>query len=254
MSSLAKDNTVITQQCKKRIFKDVLEIINCPLTDNNIYYKHADDNILKGHATIIGPSDTIYEYGIYEFDFEFPTDYPFSPPKLKYLTNDKNSTRFHPNLYRSGKVCISILNTWNGEQWTSCQTISTILLTLVTLFHNNSLLNEPGIAKTHRDFKNYHTIIKFRNYEHALCACLFKHYKKIKTGTYDEDLKTFLDEKIIKNKDTIIKHISDAIGDKKDDTFDNTCLRTGIYSITANINYVNVLAEIKRIFNFIQTV
>ena len=254
MTSLVKDNTVITQQCKKRIFKDVLELINCPLTDNNIYYKHSDDDILKGRAIIIGPSDTIYEYGIYEFDFEFPTDYPFSPPKLNYLTNDKHNTRFHPNLYRNGKVCISILNTWNGEQWTSCQSISTVLLTLVTLFHNNSLLNEPGISRIHRDFKNYHAIIKFRNYEYALCVGLFKHYRQIKTGIYDEDLKNFLDEKIIKNKDIIIKHISNAINNKKYDTMDNTCLRTGIYSITANINYMVVLDEIKRIFKFIQTV
>ena len=49
---------------------------------------------------------------------------------LNYLTND-GKTRFNPNLYRNGKVCISLLNTWKGEQWTSCQTIESILLSLV---------------------------------------------------------------------------------------------------------------------------
>ena len=34
--------------------------------------------------------------------------------KLTYLTNDGN-TRFHPNLYRNGKVCLSVLNTWRGK-------------------------------------------------------------------------------------------------------------------------------------------
>ena len=80
------------------------------------------------------------------FEFNFPTNYPMSPPKLNYLTND-GSTRFHPNLYRNGKVCLSVLNTWRGEGWTSCQTIRSVLLILVTLFHNKPLLNEPGITE-----------------------------------------------------------------------------------------------------------
>ena len=117
---------------------------------------------LTGYAVVFGPTDTIYRYGAYMFEFKFPTNYPVSPPKLTYLTND-GSTRFHPNLYRNGKVCISILNTWKGEQWTSCQTIRSVLLTLTTLFHNKPLLNEPGIRETHRDFNNYNKIIKYRN-------------------------------------------------------------------------------------------
>ena len=64
--------------------------------------------MLKGYAIIFGPSDTLYRYGAYCFEFKFPTNYPFSPPKLKYMTND-GYTRFHPNLYRNGKVCISVL-------------------------------------------------------------------------------------------------------------------------------------------------
>ena len=46
----------------------------------------------------------------------YPTEYPFKPPKVTYKTND-GFTRFNPNLYKNGKVCISLLNTWQGEQW-----------------------------------------------------------------------------------------------------------------------------------------
>ena len=46
------------------------------------------------------------------------------------------------NLYKNGKVCISLLNTWQGEQWSSCQNISTILLNLVALLNNTPLLND----------------------------------------------------------------------------------------------------------------
>ena len=75
---------------------------------------------------------------IFYLNLNFPTDYPHTPPTVTYYTND-GYTRFNPNLYKNGKVCISILNTWKGEQWTGCQTIRTILLSLCTLLNNNPL-------------------------------------------------------------------------------------------------------------------
>ncbi len=41
---------------------------------------------------------------------EFPEDYPAAPPKCKFLT-----PLFHPNIYPSGTVCLSILN--EEEDW-----------------------------------------------------------------------------------------------------------------------------------------
>ena len=48
---------------QKRLAKDVIDIIKNPLQDNGIYYKHDDDDMLKGYALIIGPEETIYNYG-----------------------------------------------------------------------------------------------------------------------------------------------------------------------------------------------
>ena len=62
---------------------------------------------MEGDAIIFGPENTIYQYGVYIFHFKFPSNYPFSPPKVTYHTND-GITRFHPNLYRNGKVCLSL--------------------------------------------------------------------------------------------------------------------------------------------------
>ena len=145
---------------QKRLLKDVIDIMKNPLIDNGIYYQHNQENMLQGHALVIGPEDSLYNYGYYLFEFNFSKEYPFKPPKVVYLTNE-HDIRFHPNLYRNGKVCLSLLNTWRGEQWTSCQTIRTILLNLVTLFHNKPLLNEPGIKEDYRYFKDYNRIIKF---------------------------------------------------------------------------------------------
>ena len=55
---------------------------------------------------------------------QFPEDYPSSAPHIQFLTTNGGKTRFNPNLYSDGKVCLSILGTWrgeSGEQWSSVQ-------------------------------------------------------------------------------------------------------------------------------------
>tara|TARA_B100001094_G_C17835153_1_gene625144 strand:- start:29 stop:721 length:693 start_codon:yes stop_codon:yes gene_type:complete len=160
-------NLVIKKDTFKRILSDVKDIIKNPMNDNNIFYKHNHENILKGYAMIIGSKDTCYHNGFFFFEFSFPESYPWSPPKITYKTND-GMTRFNPNLYRDGKVCLSILNTWKGECWSSCQTIRSILFVLQTILNDNPLINEPGITDKHPDIIPYNKIIKYKTYEHAL--------------------------------------------------------------------------------------
>ena len=107
------------------------------------------------------------------FEFCFPNDYPYKPPTVIFHTNGEN-IRFNPNLYKCGKVCISLLNTWSGEQWTSCQTISTILLTLCTLLSKDPLLNEPGITSNNADLQKYNKIIEYSNINIAICDIVNK--------------------------------------------------------------------------------
>ena len=187
---------------QKRLLKDVIEIIKNPLHDNGIYYKHDENDMLHAYALIMGPENSLYNFGYYFFEINFPKDYPYSPPKLKYLTNN-GYTRFHPNLYRTGKVCLSILNTWRGEQWTSCQTIRSVLLTLVTLFHNKPLLNEPGITEKFKDFKKYNKIKKYENYKTAIISVL---NGKIKHPVVNE-FKSVIEENFKKNKEKITEQL-----------------------------------------------
>lgn len=156
---------VLTKTTLQRIAKDVKYIINNPIT--NIYYKHDTENITKGYALILGNKDTPYSYGNYLFEFLFPDNYPYEPPKLKFLTSD-GSMRFHPNLYINGKVCLSIINTWNGEGWTSCNNINSILLILISIFDKNSLTFEPGIPSNHYNIKKYDLLVGYKNIEYTI--------------------------------------------------------------------------------------
>ena len=109
-SKKSNSESIKPNKINKRLLKDVANILKHPLYNEGIYYKHDETDAYKGYAMIVGPSESLYRYGYYLFNFEFPREYPYAPPKVYYLTND-GSTRFNPNLYRNGKVCISILNT-----------------------------------------------------------------------------------------------------------------------------------------------
>jgi ubiquitin-conjugating enzyme E2 Z len=164
---------MIRKETVMRLLKDIKEIYKNPLVSNGIHYIHDETDMLKGYAMIIGPSDTPYFGGFYFFEINYPQDYPYSTPKVKFCTNGE-CIRFNPNLYQDGKVCISILNTWKGEQWSACQTISSILLSLLTLFINNPLLNEPGVKHNLTDIIMYNKIIEFANLKIAICDILNK--------------------------------------------------------------------------------
>jgi ubiquitin-conjugating enzyme E2 Z len=67
------------------------------------------DDVSSIDCLITGPSDTPYEGGFFVFYIRCPPNYPLSPPRVVLLSTDKGRVRFGPNLYSSGKVCLSIL-------------------------------------------------------------------------------------------------------------------------------------------------
>ena len=230
--------TFIRKETISRLLKDVKNIIKNPLTENGIYYIHDDSDIMKGYALIIGPSDTPYFGGNYFFEFNYPSDYPHSPPKVTYCTNG-NNIRFNPNLYVCGKVCVSLLNTWRGDQWTSCQSISTVLLTLCTLLSKDPLLNEPGVDKKHNDMNSYNEIIQYSNINIAVCDIIQKN------GLYMpffENFYPFVKENFHKNYDKLIEFV-----EKKNIEFElqSKEFRTGFYNLRVNIDYNNVIEKLK---------
>ena len=160
-----------TKQALRRLAGDVRALMGDSLAEHGIFYRHSQTNVLHGQAVIVGAPDTLYAGGGYVFDFVFPPDYPHRPPAAKFRTVDsRDRTRFNPNTYRNGKVCLSVLNTWQGDQWTGCQTISSVLLAIkANVFGvDEPLLNEPGVGGSHPDFVTYHDIVRFKNLQVAV--------------------------------------------------------------------------------------
>ncbi|MCJ1397344.1 hypothetical protein MMC11_000536 [Xylographa trunciseda] len=132
-------------------------------TDLSIAVACHDSDVRSVKALIIGPSETPYEFGFFEFAVRFPQDYPDKAPSVTATTTNGGRCRFNPNIYSQGKVCLSILGTWRGErgeEWSSAQGLESILISIQSLMSSNPYENEPGYetarsAEDKKNIKNY---------------------------------------------------------------------------------------------------
>lgn len=139
------------KQCLSKISKELSTYHNSlPLNyESSVFVRYNENNVQLIKALIIGPDNTPYENGCFLFDIYIPDNYPSDPPLVNLQTTGYGKVRFNPNLYNSGKVCLSILNTWSGsqqEKWN--KDTSTLLQVLVSIqsliFVENPYFNEPG--------------------------------------------------------------------------------------------------------------
>lgn len=122
--------------------------------DSSIWVRVSKKHMNAFSFFISGPKDTPYENGIFEFHAYFPPNYPEEVPQALIHTTGGGSVRFNPNLYACGKVCLSVLNTWNGEESEKWQPkTSTFLQVLISiqsliLGTEEPYFNEPGYEKS----------------------------------------------------------------------------------------------------------
>merc|ERR1711871_121494 len=219
----------------KRTLRDIMNIKKDPMEDIGIYIHWDEENIKHVKALIIGPEDTPYAYGNYLFDITFPDEYPHKPPSVKYQTRYGN-VRFNPNLYCCGKVCVSILNTWSGPQWTSCQSLRSVLLSLQSLLNENPLHNEPGFENENGDrCQKYNQIITCENFNIAILNYLKN------PGSFDVFLPQ-MREMFIKNYKKIMGNMS------KQKFKNNQKIHSPVYNMTAIFSYKTLMEEMENLY------
>jgi ubiquitin-conjugating enzyme E2 Z len=132
----------IKQSYFNRRIKEIQSITTEPIED--VFVVQDENKTALVHCVIIGPKGTPYEGGFFYFILVYPNDYPINPFKAKFMTTGGGKVRFNPNLYNCGKLCLSILGTWSGPEWSSIYTIRSTLLSIQTIFNEKPLCNEPG--------------------------------------------------------------------------------------------------------------
>ncbi|CAM9664645.1 unnamed protein product [Heterosigma akashiwo] len=99
-------------------------------------------NLMKWECGIPGPEGTDWEGGLFKLTMEFSEDYPSKPPKCKFVP-----PLFHPNVYPSGTVCLSILN--EEEDWRPAITIKEMLIGIQELL-DNANQNSPAQSEAYQ--------------------------------------------------------------------------------------------------------
>ena len=143
---------------KKTVLRVISEISsfrkNLPNNwDSSVIMRMNKTNINMISFVIIGPKDTPYHNGIFEFHGYFPNGYPSIVPQILMNTTYGGQVRFNPNLYACGKVCLSLLGTWSGEQEESWNSeLSTFLQVIISIqsliMVEKPYFNEPGYERT----------------------------------------------------------------------------------------------------------
>ena len=228
---------------KRIINKDIKEIKSQNLNSLGIYIEFDESDMLQAKAMIVGPEDSLYEGGFLFFNIRFPSNYPFSPPDVSYVS--RNKIRMHPNIYvgghsnGQGKVCLSILGTWAGPKWTSIMDITTVLLTIQSLFDKNPLHHEPGQENNNTNVnKLYNEVIKYE----SIKTLTLKNFLDV-----PEDFEIFIEpmkENVKKYKPNILKTLSKNKSQKPKN------INLSFYRISSKIDYpeleqkyINLLQE-----------
>lgn len=114
------------QSCFNRIEKEYKALVSAKQNQEGFsVVVMPDREKVRWNAEIKGPTETPYAGGTFLIDIEFPAQYPYVPPKMKFLTKI-----WHPNISsQTGVICLDILK----DEWTPALSIRTALLSLQAL-------------------------------------------------------------------------------------------------------------------------
>ena len=119
-------------------------------------------NMMTWACGIPGKAGTPWEGGLYKVEMAFTDDYPSKPPLVKF-----KPVIFHPNIYPSGRICLSILD--ESKSWQPTITIKQILLGIQDLL-NNPNNADPAQREPHqmleRNKLEYETRVRMEAKKH----------------------------------------------------------------------------------------
>ncbi|XP_054612366.1 ubiquitin-conjugating enzyme E2 pex4-like isoform X1 [Dunckerocampus dactyliophorus] len=92
----------------RRLSKELEEIRKSGFKEfRNIEVDEA--NILNWQGLIV-PESPPYDKGAFRVEINFPTEYPFKPPRITFKTKI-----YHPNVDEKGRVCLAIISVENWK-------------------------------------------------------------------------------------------------------------------------------------------
>lgn len=113
----------------RRLIKEYSEL------EENENYKAepVDGNNFLWRATLFGPAQSKIEDKEFDLELQFPNEYPYKPPKVRFLTPISNQ-----HVSKEGKLCLDILDT----AWSPALTIDRVLLSILSVLTDSHVFRE----------------------------------------------------------------------------------------------------------------
>lgn len=113
----------------RRLIKEYSE-----LEDNENYKAEpVDGNNFLWRATLFGPAQSKIEGKEFDLELQFPSEYPYKPPKVRFLTPISNQ-----HVSKEGAICLDILDT----AWSPALTIDRVLLSILSVLTDSHVFRE----------------------------------------------------------------------------------------------------------------
>lgn len=121
----------------------------------------------------VDSENSMWQDGVYKFNFKIPDEYPIKPPKV---TLDRDYRIWHPNIDKDGNVCLNLLK----KDWKCVCAINQVFFGLYFLFYEPNSedplnleaaeemrTNKPGFANTVRKTLRGETVygVRYPNME-----------------------------------------------------------------------------------------
>lgn len=153
------------------------------LFQTSIFVRVDEQNNKRLKVLITGTDNTPYDSGCFIFDLYTGDNYPNNNPQM--IFRNTGNKRFNPNLYKCGKVCLSLLGTWDGansEKWNpENSTLKQLLFSIQSqILVEQPYYNEPGYESTYntalgkRLSYQYNLQIRAYTLQHAILDLLQK--------------------------------------------------------------------------------
>merc|ERR1712083_426996 len=109
-----------------------------------------------GAVRFHGPSDSLYEGGVWEVHVQFPSNYPYKSPSIGFC-----DTIYHPNIdIRSGSVCLDVINQTWSPMFELKNVFDSFLPQLLLYPNSNDPLNGEAAALHLNDSEAYKATVR----------------------------------------------------------------------------------------------
>lgn len=215
---------------------------------DGIYLKFNEQDLTNVKVLIIGKNGSYDNMPLF-FSVNYTKTYPMEPMEFKFITacstfvRDSGYTRFNPNLYTpkgNGKVCLSLLGTWNGPGWVPTLTLVKICLSIQgEVMTENALNREPPYNYDKILLNEYDELIRHQ----LIFAAYLGQVKNTIPGF--EDFQEIIEANFVHNFDKIIKEVDENIIKMKD----KDIFYSKSYGITVEQNYVKIKNDLIEQYN-----